>query len=364
MSKIDLAVAFVEAAGTMALTAIAFGMIIRTKFEPVQKSIMVGILFSVAAIFAMATPVEFAPGIIVDGRAIIVGLGAAFGGIPAAIVVTIITSAARLYIGGQGAFPGVVGIFMAAALGYIWIKTCPCKGHPNIQHLAMGGAIISLQALTVYLLPLETANNLMLTVYPIMLPAFIVSSIVLGTLIERERKLVSSERTLERAANTDALTGLLNRRGLEISSAHGNQFGDSVTSVVVFDLDHFKQVNDNYGHEGGDKALESFAAILKRNARESDMAVRLGGEEFALFLHDTNKEQAATITKRILQNMRTTPIHINSKSFPVTVSAGVSQFWARETEYWQAIREADHALYKAKSNGRDQMVLSSKLKAV
>lgn len=363
MFETELIVAFVQAAGTMALTAMAFGIIIRTAFSPVQKSLLIGVLFSFAAIFAMLTPVEFAPGIIIDGRGIMVGLGAAFGGVPAAIVVSISASAARLYIGGSGAIPGIVGILLAAVLGLIWMKMSACNKRPKFQHLLFGGAFISLQFIAIYLLPVELANKLMMSVYPILLPAYITSAVVLGTLIERERKLIESARRLEAAANTDALTGLMNRRGLEISIASTQQNSGKVDSVVVFDLDHFKSVNDKYGHEGGDQALVSFATILKLNARETDVAVRIGGEEFALFLRDTTAKQAATITKRILQSVRATPIHSNGHSFPVTVSAGVSQFWAKETEYWQAIREADQALYQAKNNGRDQMVQATDLVA-
>ena len=124
MFKTALVVAFIEAAGLMALTALAYGFIIRTKFAPLQKSLIIGGLFSFTAIFSMMTPVQFAPGIIIDSRAIMVGLGAAFGGLPAAIVVSITASAARFYIGGDGAFPGVVGIIIAATLGYFWIKIC------------------------------------------------------------------------------------------------------------------------------------------------------------------------------------------------------------------------------------------------
>jgi diguanylate cyclase len=363
MFEADLIVAFVQAAGTMALTAMAFGIIIRTAFSPVQKSLLVGILFSFTAIFAMLTPFEFAPGVIVDGRGIMVGLGAAFGGIPAAIVVSISASAARLYIGGSGAIAGIMGIILAAALGLIWMRMSRCSKRPKINHLIFGGAFISLQFLTVYLLPIELANKLMVNVFPILFPAYIMSAVVLGTLIERERKLIESARKLEAAANTDALTGLMNRRGLEISIASTQQNSGKVDSVVVFDLDHFKSVNDKFGHEGGDQALVSFSTILKLNARETDVAVRLGGEEFALFLRDTTAQQATAITNRILQSVRTTPIHINGRSFPVTVSAGVSQFRAKETEYWQAIREADQALYQAKNNGRDQMVQATDLAA-
>lgn len=363
MIFIDIAVAFIHATGIMALTAIVFGAIIRSKLMPIHRSVLIGLLFSATSIFAMLTPVEFANGIIIDGRAIMVGLGAAFGGLPAAIVLAICSSATRLYIGGEGAFAGVVGILMAISLGYLWIRLCPCNGRPNIKHLVIGGVVISLQFTSAYLLPLETANQIVVNVYPIMLPTFIISAVILGTLIERERKVIEATRNLERVANTDPLTGLMNRRGLELAIEKSFPDSQKMTSVVVFDLDHFKAINDLYGHEGGDKALVTFGAILKLNIRTADFAARIGGEEFALFLPETNAEQASTITQRILQSVRTTPIHTNGVDFPVTVSAGVAQFWAQETEYWQAIREADHALYQAKSNGRDQMMQSVTHKA-
>ncbi|MEM5501673.1 diguanylate cyclase [Ahrensia kielensis] len=363
MLKTALVVAFIEAAGIMALTAVAFGIIIRAKFTPLQESLTIGLLFSFAAIFSMITPVEFAPGIIIDGRAIMVGLGAAFGGLPAAIVVSITASAARFYIGGEGALSGVVGIILAAILGYAWIKICKCKGRPNFHHLVIGGTMISLQLVGFYILPWELANKIIWNVYPFLLPTSIISTVILGTLIEREHALFEATIKLETAANTDVLTGLMNRRGLEIAIESMAPQTNTTDSVVVFDLDHFKAVNDKYGHNGGDKALISFAHILELNARETDVAVRIGGEEFALFLRDTTAEQAETITQRILQNVRSTPIHFNGRSFPITVSAGISEYFAQKTKYSQAMHEADKALYQAKNNGRDQMVQASNLAA-
>lgn len=361
MIAIALVVAFIQAVGIMALIAIGFGAIVRTKLIPLHKSLLIGIIFSLAAIFLMLTPVILAPGITLDGHAIILGLSAVFGGLPAAILATGLTSSVYFYIGSDVALSGIVGNILAASLGALWIKLCVSKTPLNSINLMLGGAFVSLQFFTIYLLPLEIANNLIARVYPLLLPAFMLSAVIIGKLIERECELTDSIRNLENEANTDALTGLMNRRGLEASIASASQQSKRIDSVVIFDLDNFKNVNDEHGHAGGDKALIAFAAILKLSARDIDVVARIGGEEFALFLRDTTAQQAEIITQRILQSVRATPIHCDGQSFLVTVSAGISQFLARDNEYFQAIRKADQALYKAKRNGRDQLVQASML---
>jgi len=162
-------------------------------------------------------------------------------------------------------------------------------------------------------------------------------------------------------ANRDALTGLMNRRcfmeqARSVLASHA-RFQDEV-SVLFFDLDHFKDVNDAYGHHFGDDVLRDFASVLKINVRTCDLACRYGGEEFVILLQKTGKDGAMTLASRIQEFL--VSAHFRDRpAFSYTVSVGlVSRIPASGSidELESIIAESDQALYKAKDSGRNCIV--------
>lgn len=169
-----------------------------------------------------------------------------------------------------------------------------------------------------------------------------------------ERNLRAVE--LEVRANTHPLTGLLNRRvfdqalDLAIAAADENE-----ACVAIFDLDHFKAVNDSHGHLVGDQVLTHFAAILKSCTRESDVAARLGGEEFAVIFHASNRDQAQQICERIRRETAAARITADVDAvMAVTVSVGLKQVQPGMNAD-ALLNGADRALYAAKHAGRNQI---------
>ncbi|EKS29120.1 Stalked cell differentiation-controlling protein [Afipia felis] len=158
----------------------------------------------------------------------------------------------------------------------------------------------------------------------------------------------------QREAETDALTGLFNRRALFERSL---RLRGSV-AVVVFDIDHFKQVNDRHGHQVGDTVLQTFASLLAANVRDGDLAARLGGEEFVIILPDTTTDDAAQIAERIRQNFAAQQFISSSGNFAVTVSAGIAG-GDNDADIIALLRQADTALYDAKRSGRNRVLLYS-----
>ena len=134
---------------------------------------------------------------------------------------------------------------------------------------------------------------------------------------------------VQRQAVTDELTGLANRRSflarLEAEVVRSRRSG-SPLGIVLADLDDFKRVNDTYGHAAGDTALRSFAAIVNSNSRDVDLPVRLGGEEFAVLLPDTDLDGAAQLAERIRESLESTQIEYEGASISLTASFGVSCF--------------------------------------
>jgi diguanylate cyclase (GGDEF)-like protein len=169
-------------------------------------------------------------------------------------------------------------------------------------------------------------------------------------------------RMVERQAMVDSLTGLANRRSLEESLrtelARATRFGDSVC-VVLADLDDFKQVNDKYGHAAGDEVLKAFAGALRKTARESDVAGRWGGEEFALVLPGTDAAGGARLAERARAAIEERRVKMpNGDSCAVTASFGVAAF-PESHELGEILAAADSALYAAKGQGKNRVVVSA-----
>jgi diguanylate cyclase (GGDEF)-like protein len=159
---------------------------------------------------------------------------------------------------------------------------------------------------------------------------------------------VTFRNRLEHLVDHDASTGLLNRRAL----ARIPRESPATATLMVCDLDHFKNVNDTYGHEVGDAVILLFADLLRSLSREHDLAVRLGGDEFIVFLPETTLQQARLVAERLRTAL--TPLMLQLVSSEITVSIGLTQMEAGE-QLVDAMRRADSALYAAKNNGRNQI---------
>jgi diguanylate cyclase (GGDEF)-like protein len=179
----------------------------------------------------------------------------------------------------------------------------------------------------------------------------------------REREALVKE--LRSAAQTDLLTGLYNRRGFEVaSSALMAQAlsGSRWISLVLFDLDHFKKVNDVHGHDVGDVVLRQVAAIARENFRAFDLLVRHGGEEFMALLPDSTPEEAAGVAERVRQAVEAAQIELpNGGALKVTASFGCAgrTHSAKGSNFEDLIKRADLALYAAKAAGRNQVAGSA-----
>lgn len=161
-------------------------------------------------------------------------------------------------------------------------------------------------------------------------------------------------QTLQQAAATDPLTGIANRRSfeeaLEREITRTQRTGEPLT-LVMLDLDHFKQINDTHGHQKGDELLRGLAASLLASCRDVDLAARYGGEEFAVILTDCGAEEAATTAVRLWAGV----VDFDS-DVPLTISAGYATYPDQVTSRDALISAADKALYDAKASGRNRIV--------
>ncbi|TMG80140.1 MAG: diguanylate cyclase [Betaproteobacteria bacterium] len=177
---------------------------------------------------------------------------------------------------------------------------------------------------------------------------------------ERERALLEANERLKHMSRTDSLTGLDNRRyfeqQLDLMFAHSQRLSEPL-SCVMCDLDRFKSVNDEHGHQAGDAVLKQFAAVLKREAREIDRVGRYGGEEFIVLLPGTVLDASVTFAERVRKQVENHTFVFDGGTIRRTASFGVAGWPHPRVTYCDAlVRAADDALYVAKETGRNRVV--------
>jgi two-component system, cell cycle response regulator len=192
-------------------------------------------------------------------------------------------------------------------------------------------------------------------------PGELLARVAVGQrMAELHRQIQTKNRLLEELARTDPLTGLPNRRAIEEwavralkgAARHGFPFW-----VVMADLDHFKSINDTYGHETGDLVLQRFAQVLRINIRSSDICGRLGGEEFAAIITHGERAGIYVAIDRLREQLAREHFEHSAASFQATASFGIAGFEGHHQAptFQQLLRDADAALYAAKRTGRNRV---------
>ena len=242
-------------------------------------------------------------------------------------------------------------------------------------------AIIGLNFLISLLLIIRSFVLLAGWLYPASINTTIVTGILAGALclniicinaqvlcfpildfMEAQKELTLANRKLEELANIDDLTGLPNRRALRVKLDHEVTYhveNNLPFSIILFDLDHFKLVNDKFGHLAGDSVLKHAANLLKQLVRPTDLVLRYGGEEFIVLLPETEISEALGVAERLRVGI--SQFHFSHSDIPaslqVTASFGVSTLNANLLNVSELIKRADIALYRAKAEGRNRVCI-------
>lgn len=190
----------------------------------------------------------------------------------------------------------------------------------------------------------------------------------ISALKNTEQKLLEAKKLAEARASQDELTNLNNRRAF---FEQGEQLFKQArryrhpTSVMMIDIDHFKNINDNHGHSGGDSVLKAIAPLLQKSIREADILARIGGEEFAVILPQTSIEEASNLAERIRQKIEEASIVHDGLPIKITASFGISACMSTEDDDLEKMMaRADDALYIAKKKGRNQVKVCPKISAI
>lgn len=177
-------------------------------------------------------------------------------------------------------------------------------------------------------------------------------------------QLQAANQKLHAISRTDGLTGLLNRKTWEQALDHEfkrYQRHQHVCSLIMFDIDHFKPINDNYGHTVGDEVIRHTARTITQSIRSLDQAGRYGGEEFVVTLADTNAAGAHIVAERLRREVEASEVHWEQAVVRYTISLGIAELTPDITSRTIWIERADQALYQAKNAGRNRVVVAAPL---
>ncbi|WP_420132496.1 GGDEF domain-containing protein [Rhodopseudomonas sp.] len=253
---------------------------------------------------------------------------------------------------------GIVAVYAALTANQLFAerrKTMK-RQWPAMLVPLLHGAVLMLPIVLAELLPTQgagTANNIWVLIFAIELVLYAVGTVFVIFMLVSERTV----RAHKNAAALDPLTGMFNRRGFSEATARmierEAEAGRPVT-VMIFDLDHFKSINDRFGHPAGDEVIKLFATIVSGSLRMSDLCGRIGGEEFAALLPCTI-EEAMTAAERVREAFAGCGLEVDGTPIATTVSIGVAGGPAN-VELDVLLAAADTALYQAKRGGRNRVV--------
>jgi diguanylate cyclase (GGDEF)-like protein len=265
-------------------------------------------------------------------------------GLVAALLLALAMSSAAVVASGEADTP--------FALLYIWVEVEGWYVLRARDARALTAMTILASGATMAVVATEYDNAM--TWWVMLVGTTLTVATLAAVLRSRADRLVA---TLAEAASSDPLTGLLNRRGFREHAgkemARARRY-DVPLAIVVADLDHFKALNDTFGHRSGDDALSAFAALCRANTRPFDLIARMGGEEFAFLLPNTAEAEAAITADRVRRAMHAQLASPDGN--PVTASFGVAAHPDHGADLETLLANADRALYVAKSRGRDRTI--------
>ena len=262
---------------------------------------------------------------------------------------------------------GLIAMQYLIGLQLVWRLAPPPRPVSHRVMIAMfvvGIAVLSARAIAVYLAPLPGNDPFVLT--PLQALSFATGTFgpVVATFAFLLMVSDRMNEELGRLAMFDPLTEVYNRRSLDELAARAvaeARRHARTLSVLVVDADHFKRINDEYGHEAGDRALKALVEVLRRTARSEDLIGRLGGEEFVVLMPDADAIAGAAGGERLRIAIERSVFRVNDQSVPLRVSIGVAALRDPRDDFAALLRRADHALYEAKRAGRNRVVLDSAL---
>jgi diguanylate cyclase (GGDEF)-like protein len=234
--------------------------------------------------------------------------------------------------------------------------------HPKIRLPILGALILLLTFIFLYLFKFQAVYSNVEFNYTLNLFNAICAMLALGlTNFYFRTNIVSLLKVLNISANTDLLTGLLNRRRMNMELQRHCKMSEryeQCNSLILVDIDHFKSINDTYGHSAGDSVLKDVSAIMYASIREADHIARWGGEEFLILAPFTHCKDAGLAAEKLRKKIAEHTFYVKEKPLKLTITAGVAELCAGQS-IQDALTRADKLLYQAKDLGRNKVMVQS-----
>lgn len=338
----------VQTLGIVTLCALLYGVFQRRMPNGILRQFGTGLLFGSGAIIVMLQPSWLNSSLHANGQGAFLVMAFIFAGPVAAAITITMVSIFLLALGGEGALLG--GLAAIATFGWAgaWKYFRTDKRGVLLPEWTSMCFIAALPP-TCALMASPAADAPSVVVFVLMTAAI---TLFFMQMLKGEERRQRRERELATAASTDLLTGLPNRRAFERYTKQLEALKTENILILFIDIDHFKQINDQYGHDEGDAVLRNIGEAIKNIAGENDFYARIGGEEFAIIRQVTSFDsslEVADIFRRALQ----IPFGIETEKKKTRVSIGGYHSNGRPFHYDTAYRLADSALYRSKSLGRD-----------
>ncbi len=349
LSLKNIFIANLNAMGIVALCVLTYTWSIRTTKIGWSHQLVSGFVFGAGAIVSMLDPILIVEGYRADARYLFISLISAFGGALAASIAILLAVTARFMIGGTGTDIGVVFTVLAALLSWYWgVSSRSMNKRP------FGSWIILLLAVS-FPIAVGFVIGYPNTAYPALMRGIFasISILVFGKLMEAEKRRATRERELNKAAGLDFLTQLPNRRALNEFLLCPPVNENTGRFFLAIDIDHFKDINDKYGHQVGDDVLRALGMQLKSFIKQDNFVARTGGEEFVVIFHASTFDEGRQIAEQ-LRSKLCLNYEVDGDFFPVTASLGCVFVEGEELDASSALMLADKALYEAKRSGRNQ----------
>ncbi len=324
----------------------------------IHLRLMAGVIYGIFGSCLMLAAINVSDIIIVDIPSIALIIAAITGGGLSAFLAAIVMSIFRIGFFGLNNVSitaAIVMITLAAGFSVILKSDCSQK----LKFWLMSAFSVLLSAYAFYILIDDKGMFLFITASYVLI--FIVVTFFSYYVFMNIRQSNQLFRRYKEESRTDFLTGLYNHRQFGKMLASQLEIvkeGNEQLSILAIDIDHFKVVNDTYGHPDGDKVLQNLGLLLKKTTRKFDIVARCGGEEFSVLLLDCPRQRALEIAERIRAAVENEQFSIsNGKVIHITVSIGVSAFpdTTKDAHFLQ--KQADNALYEAKHSGRNRVCL-------
>jgi len=330
-----------------------------TRESPRLTRVLYGLALSMISLLLMQMTIEAAPGVMIDLRHVPVIVAAYFGGVIPTTIVTVAIIVYRFSMGTNLAAFTAFGFIIAVALGTsLIVREMPPYAKRTFTLVTLYAT--ALHALVLWIvLPKQI---LLLEVMSVVIPASFVSSWLALLIIRDIRLTKQSLRVLRQKAQLDFLTGLNNSRAFNEYFTDLKQrliLNKQSIVLLTIDIDHFKQINDTYGHEAGDEVLRQFASRLRDGVAESGYLSRNGGEEFSVLFEGVPLAEVIPLAEQLRERIACSPFRLATTDLPLTASFGLAAYDETTSQIDHLLPDADAALYQAKQQGRNQVVLFS-----